>query len=87
MDDFASYTPKKKTDEEWLKEADGLLKEYGGRSEGEILGAIYRRAVEGKRDGTLTNDQIDAFYTQFAPMLDGFKRRKLKKIVEDLKRV
>ena len=85
MDDFASYSPKKKDDEAWLKEADALLKEYSGRSEGEILKAIYARAVQGKRDGTLTNEQIDAFYDRFSPLLDGIKRKRLKKLVDELK--
>ena len=49
--------------------------------------AIYDRAVEGKRNGTLTNEQIDAFYAQFSMMLDGAKRKKLQKIVEQLKRM
>ncbi len=87
MDDFANFSPKKRSDEEWLKEADALLKEYGGRSEGEILSAIYARAVQGKREGTLTNEQIDAFYDRFSPLLDAFKKKRLKKLVEQLKRM
>ena len=63
----------------------GRRKEYSGRSEGEILKAIYARAVQGKRDGTLTNEQIDAFYDRFSPLLDGIKRKRLKKLVDELK--
>lgn len=87
MDDFANFTPKKKEDEEWLKEADEVLRAYRGKSDTEILKAIYARAVEGKRNGTLTNAQIDSFYEQFSPMLDGMRKRKLKKLVEELKRM
>ena len=39
----------------------------------------------GKNEGTLTNAEIDAFYKQISPMLDGAKRKKLQKIVERLK--
>ncbi len=83
----APADPPEKDDAAWLKEADALLKEYSGRSEEDILKAIYARAVQGKREGTLTNGQIDAFYAQISPMLDGFKRRKLKKLAEELKRM
>ncbi len=86
MDDFASFTPGKK-DEQWLKEADEVLRAYRGKPDGDILKAIYARAVEGKRAGTLTNEQIDAFYAQFSPSLDGMRRRKLKKLVDELKRM
>ena len=87
MDDFASYTPKKKSDEEWLKEADDVLRSCRGKSDAEILKAIYARAVEGKKNGTLTNEQIDVFYEQFSRTLDGARKKRLKKLVEELKRM
>ncbi len=88
MNDFASFTPKGgKSEEAWIEEAKGIAEAYKGKSEGEILKAIYARAVEGKRSGTLTNEQIDAFYAQFSPMLDGVKRKRLKKLVEELKQM
>lgn len=92
MNDFASYNGKsgkrqEKPSEEWTDEAKKIAADYDGRSEGDMMKAIYARAVEGKRNGTLTNEQIDAFYRQFSPMLDGAKRRKLQKIVEQLKKM
>ena len=89
MKDFASYSGGKsgKSTEDWMKEAQDVAAQYAGRSEGDILKAIYARAVEGKQNGTLTNEQIDAFYAQFAPMLDGAKRKRLQKLVEQLKKM
>ena len=89
MKDFASYDGGKKemSQEEWLAEAQRIAAGYQGKSESDLLRAIYVRAVEGKRNGTLTNAQIDAFYAQFAPMLDGAKRKKLQKIIEQLKKM
>lgn len=87
MKDFASFEgkgPEKSTDE-WISEAQKIAGTYSGRSEGDIMKEIYARAVEGKRNGTLTNEQIDAFYMQFSPMLDAVKRKRLKKLVEELK--
>ena len=89
MDDFASFTSggdtPKKTDKEWKDEAESVLRSCQGKSEADILRAIFAGAVEGKRNGTLSNEQIDMFYNQFAPMLDGAKRKRLKKLVEELK--
>ena len=87
MDDFASFTPGKKSDDEWLKEANEVMQSCRGKSDAEILRAIYARAAEGKRNGTLTNEQIDNFYTQFSQMLDPVRRKRLKKLVEELKQM
>lgn len=84
MDDFASYSQKpRQTD--WTKEAETIAASYNGKNENELTRDIFARAAEGKKNGTLTNEQIDLFYSQFAPMLDGPKRKKLKKLVEQLK--
>ena len=83
MDDFGSYTGKEKVD--WTKEAQKAASRYNGRNENELIRDIFSRAAEGKRNGTLTNEQIDLFYSQFSPMLDSAKRKKLKKLIEQLK--
>ncbi len=92
MKDFASFTagntPAGSTPREgdgWVDLAQEMERQYRGKSEGELVKDIYARAVEGKRNGTLTNAEIDAFYAQVAPMLDGVKRKRLKKLVEELK--
>ena len=87
MKDFASYEGEGKSTQDWMKEAENVATQYAGRSENDLLKAIYQRAVEGKQNGTLTNEQIDEFYAQFAPMLDGAKRKRLQKIVEQLKKM
>ena len=91
MSDFASYSGKNKAKEksadEWISEAKRVASKYEGKSENDLLKAIYTQAVEGKLNGTLSNEQIDAFYRQFSPMLDAGKRKKLAKIVEQLKKM
>lgn len=84
MKDFASFSG---GGDAWQKDAERTLAQYAGKSEGEIVRAIYDRAVEGKRNGTLTNEQLDAFYAQFSAMLEGAKRKRLKKLVDELKRM
>ena len=87
MDDFANFSPKKKSDQEWLDEANAVAQSAKGKNEAELLKEIYARAVEGKRNGTLTNEQIDTFYAQFSAVLDPVRRKRLKKLVDELKRM
>lgn len=84
MDDFASYSQKQQQTD-WTKEAQNIVANYNGKNENELTREIFARAAEGKKNGSLTNEQIDLFYAQFAPMLDGVKRKKLKKLIEQLK--
>ena len=64
-----------------------LAKAMSGKSEGQILQTIISQAEQGKSDGTLTNADLDNFYNAVYPMLDGFKRQKLKKIIAQLKAI
>lgn len=81
MDDFASFAG----NADWQKEAEKIAASYSGKNENDLLRDIYARAAAGKRSGALTNEQIDAFYAQFSPMLDASKRKRLHKLVEQLK--
>lgn len=99
MGDFKSYsaghgdTPKKEGqkanggEQQAINLAATLAKAFAGKSEGEILSTIIAEAEQGKRDGTLTNADIDNFYNALAPLLDGFKRRKLQQIISKLKSI
>lgn len=62
-------------------------REYGGKSERDVLGAIIAQAEKGKREGSLTNADIDNFYGALAPSLSSAQKKKLKKIVDELKRI
>ena len=79
MKDFASFGE----DAELIREAERAI--GSGKSENDVIREIYERAAKGKRDGTLTNEQIDAFYSRFSSMLDPARKKKLKKLVEKLK--
>lgn len=87
MKDFASFTGSQELPKEFLKQAQEAASQMDGKSESDMMRAIYARAAEGKRSGTLTNEQIDSFVSQFAPMLDAVKRKKLYKIAEQLKKM
>ena len=89
MKDFKSYTQ----DDGGFENDKGveLVKRVAasmqGKSSGEIMRAVIDEAERGKRAGTLTNADLDNFYQLMAPTLDGFRRRKLKSIVDRLKKL
>jgi len=56
-------------------------------AKGQILHTIISEAERGKREGTLTNADLDNFYTALSPLLDGFKKRKLKEVIMRLKSI
>lgn len=60
---------------------------YDGKNQTELLSAIYAEAKKGKKNGTLSNSEIDAFKEMLAPVLDEKQRRMLFKLAEDLKKI
>ena len=99
MKDFKSYTPEpneqpkpptnaKPADVNSTVElAKVLSKAMNGKSEGQLLHTIIAEAERGKREGTLTNADLDNFFTALSPLLDGFKRKKLKEVITKLKNI
>ena len=64
-----------------------LAGKYNGASEEELMKAIVKEAEKGKRNGTLSNEDIDRFVSMLSPMLDGKKRAMLNKVATELKKI
>lgn len=64
-----------------------IAKNFDGKGEKDLLRAIFKEAEKNKRAGTLSNAEIDGFVAILSPALDDKKRRYLKKIAEELKRI
>ena len=64
-----------------------LATKFDGKSQKELLEAIYKEAERGKRNGTLTNKDIDNFVSLLSPVIDERKRKYLKRIAEELKKI
>ena len=86
MKSFKDYSKeeveKEVTAEELTKK---IASAYHGKSNMDILKSILAEAEKGKRAGTLSNEEIEAFYQSFSPMLDSAQRRKLRAVVDRLK--
>lgn len=97
MKDFKSYTPEepeKKNTADKVNDVNSTVelakivsKAMNGKSQGQLLQTIIAEAERGKREGTLTNNDLDNFYAALSPMLDGFKRKKLKEVITRLKSI
>ena len=64
-----------------------LAGKYEGASEEEIISAIIEEAEKSRRNGTLSDADIDAFAQSVYPMLNASQQRKLQKVVKFLKRM
>ena len=98
MKSFSKYTQEEKTpkqepmksytqEDEVARLTKQIAEAYDGKPSGEVLRSILAQAEAGKRAGTLTNADIDAFYAQFSPMLEEGQNRMLQSVVERLKRI
>ena len=98
MNDFKSYKPddnqnkNSPADNEnkinsTVELAKAVTRAMSGKSEGQLLHTIISEAERGKREGTLTNADLDNFYNALSPMVDGIKRKKLKEVITRLKNI
>ena len=91
MNDFKSYKPpedKNNNDPQSTAQmASYIAKAMNGKSEGQLWRTILAEAERGKREGRLTNADLDNFFNTISPMVDGAKRRKLKEIITRLKQI
>ena len=91
MKSFKEYAKESGERVEDAQTAEELAKKissaFHGKSDAEMLKNILYEAEKSKRAGTLSNEEIEAFYQSFSPMLDGMQRRYLRTVVDRLKRI
>ena len=64
-----------------------LAKKFDGKNGNDLLRAVYAEAERGKKNGTLSNADLDKFAATLSPLLDEKKKALLKKVVADLKKI
>ena len=92
MQDFNDYVKNGGYDDKGMDKnlfdlVSSLAGRFDGKSQGELIRAIYEEAKKGKRNGTLSNADIDNFVYMLSPLLDDKKRKMLKKIASELKEI
>ena len=94
MQDFNNYANNQgksngqnNTDGDFFNLVNSLARSFDGKSQNELVSAVFEEAKRGKMNGTLTNADIDRFSAMLSPMLDDKKRKVLNKIVSELKKI
>lgn len=90
MEDFKDFSKQNKNNVNAQNPFDlikMLAQKYDGKSTDELLFAIFKEAEKGKKQGTLSNADIDNFAVAISPFLDDKKRKYLNKIVSELKKI
>ena len=64
-----------------------LSKKYEGKSSDELMQAIIKQAEIGRKNGTLSDEDIDNFASTVAPLLNEKQRKTLKTVVARLKKI
>ena len=88
MRDFNSYEKKETTNQGLNGDAMNNLRKlagkYEGASENDLISAIMIEAEKGRRNGTLSDADVDNL---IAPMLNPSQRAKLKAVVSKIKNI
>ena len=88
MRDFNNYKPNGNNQNQGAYDMlKNFASKYEGASKNDLISAIKKEAEKGRRNGTLSNKDIDNFANMLLPMLNGSQKAELKKIVEELKKM
>lgn len=94
MKDFNSYTPEDNIsdyenklggDKSAFALFSSLAAKYEGKSGEELMKAILLEAEKGRKNGTLSDKDIDNFASVISPMLNDKQRKTLETVVKRLK--
>ena len=87
MKSFKEYSGKAKEEASAAELTKKIASAYAGKSSGDVWLEILKEAERSKRAGTLSNEELDEFYRQFAPLLSDGQRKQLQSVVEKLKKL
>ena len=67
------------------QQAMGMLKQFEGMSENDLMSRLISSVAQGKQDGTFSEEMLSNFIKQASPMLTDEQRNKMNEIAEKLK--
>lgn len=62
------------------------ISKYENKSEGELMSELEKAISSGRRDGSFSDEMLDKFMKNVAPMMDTNQRRKLDSIARTIKK-
>ena len=77
-----NLTPEQKRQFEAMK---NTAAKYRGKSEEELMRELKQTVQKDKASGTLTDKKMENFQKKISPMLNEQQRKKLEKIIKELK--
>lgn len=89
MKDFSEFTPQEKKETNGSGDINSQFMKfasaYEGKSADEVMSAILAEAEKGKKNGTLTDAEVDKFASTVSPFLTDKQRKMLNVIVKKIK--
>lgn len=61
------------------------ISKYENKSEGELMSELDRAVSSGKKDGSFSDEMLDKFIKNVAPMMDASQRKKLENLAKSIK--
>jgi len=80
-------TVTKKPDAKTERLLRSLVKDYEGRSEDELISSIVDVAAKKRKEGTLSDMELDAFYRMLLPSVTPQQKKKLDEVMAIIKSV
>ncbi len=68
-----------------VRSIEDTIAQYENKSEGELMGDLERMIAQGRKDGSFTDDMLQGFIQNVAPMLDNEQKQKLESIAQMIK--
>ncbi len=74
-----------KVDNKDIQNMQEVISKYESKNENELMGDLERMVQSGRKDGSFSNEMLDAFVKNVAPMMDSSQRKKLDSITKMIK--
>ena len=88
MRKFNDFSPKDDNKEQnYMNIIRGFAQKYEGASQSELISAILAEAEKGRRNGTLSDQDIDNFAKMLRPMLNSSQQKELDNIISKIKNI
>lgn len=68
-----------------IENMEDTISQYENKSEGELMGDLEQMIANGRKDGSFTDEMLDSFIKNVAPMMDSEQRKKLDSIAKMIK--
>ncbi len=72
-------------EEDSIASVEETIAQYENKNEDELMNDLERVITQGRKDGSFTDDMLDGFIQNVAPMLDDAQRQKLQSIAQMIK--